>query len=727
MADAEVHPDAKMAPKDKARRHRRLSSKMRAWDPARRMKECIPRLCLAEDGQLEHLAKIFPAGGNAALQAMTNLMQSGVVDIITWQPDSSKPEVVCAASGAADDRVDLMTPVAMPPTAGCTLFDTEQVTAQVIEQLRDSVAQATRMSIRGSEEPLVDLAAKCPLQVCVLVQRIRFTKMYPKAVREGRSIKTLITELESLQNDLTLKRREEVREATTLEVLILVVIEQINLLKKMAQEKEQAMQAEMWKKGLQVKYDATAETEDASADTVELKFDGEEAVVGNEFCGGPIMVTTEFTHLLRGAYINTMKQEEPQKRVLTLCGPPGAGKERLMKDVGRLMGTLPTAIRAFDSTPTDTAWWERRIKAAGESSGGRFAPFIVSQADRLSDDTIRVILEAASQNQVSLCFTVVPGERAQAMKNSVLKGFTFVTMPEPEMTTIAEGLLSSQGLVTSSFGVGAASLTETEGKRPGLPVELCALLEHMSTSCTKQQHYDFGTRTLAQLCGQIGDEVMEKNYKDEKSTLQTVIAVVQRCLLPRLLPEDIEQLKAGMASIFGFSLDLPEMPPDKRFQRTVEYVRDITKLEPDCMVLPLTEADKEEFMIEFNKGLNLDGATKVLLDGKLCDYTAEQLLGSMPKPGEPATDGLLVTELRKAMDMPNDDEHKVWVVIETGDISMDKWESIFELLNDSGRLNLASGEQLRLADYLRYMFVLPGAGTTDPNVFARSAVIWTNP
>jgi len=98
----------------------------------------------------------------------------------------------------------------------------------------------------------------------------------------------------------------------------------------------------------------------------------------------------------------------------------------------------------------------------------------------------------------------------------------------------------------------------------------------------------------------------------------------------------------------------------------------------------------------------------------------------MPKKGEPVKDGLLVKTLRDAMDMPNDDEHKVWVIMKTGDISMDKWECLFELLNDSGCLNLPTGEQLRLSEWLRYMFILPNAGKTDRSVFARSAVIWAS-
>merc|ERR1719253_1327991 len=138
------------------------------------------------------------------------------------------------------------------------------------------------------------------------------------------------------------------------------------------------------------------------------------------------------------------------------------------------------------------------------------------------------------------------------------------------------------------------------------------------------------------------------------------------------------------------------------------------------MVQPVPPCDEEAFFAEFCKGLNANGASMVRVPGKLSDFSKEELLGTMPKTGEPVKDGLLVTTLREAMDQPNDSERHIWVVMMTGDMSAKHWECLFELLNDSGCLKLATGEQLRLSEWLRFLFVMPGHGDTPTDTFSRS-------
>jgi hypothetical protein len=188
-------------------------------------------------------------------------------------------------------------------------------------------------------------------------------------------------------------------------------------------------------------------------------------------------------------------------------------------------------------------------------------------------------------------------------------------------------------------------------------------------------------------------------------------------------------LKTLLSDLFGYDMSVPDpaATPSKRFARVVDYILDITKVQPDSMVLPVPPDDEETFFAEFCKGLNADGASMVRVPGKLSDLSKEELLGTMPKKGEPVKDGLLVTTLREAMDQPNDTERHVWVVMMTGDMSAKHWECLFELLNDSGCLKLATGEQLRLSEWLRFLFVMPGHGDTLTDTFSRSAVVYANP
>jgi len=98
----------------------------------------------------------------------------------------------------------------------------------------------------------------------------------------------------------------------------------------------------------------------------------------------------------------------------------------------------------------------------------------------------------------------------------------------------------------------------------------------------------------------------------------------------------------------------------------------------------------------------------------------------MPKKDEKITDGILVDVLRKAM-ADHEEDQTVWVAIMTGKCTPETWECLHELLNDSGCLNLATGEQVRLTGNIRFLFVLPGAGDTPQDTFSRSAVVYTDP
>merc|ERR1719506_193023 len=123
----------------------------------------------------------------------------------------------------------------------------------------------------------------------------------------------------------------------------------------------------------------------------------------------------------------------------------------------------------------------------------------------------------------------------------------------------------------------------------------------------------------------------------------------------------------------------------------------------------------------------------ITMPGKLEDYSGEDLFGTIPDKAEDLKDGILVETLRKAMqDHPAEAvggslPSTIWVAIMTGKCSPEKWECCFEILNDSGCLNLVTGEQLRLAPNLRFLFVMPDAGDTPTDVFSRSAVVWTDP
>lgn len=337
------------------------------------------------------------------------------------------------------------------------------------------------------------------------------------------------------------------------------------------------------------------------------------------------------------------------------------------------------------------------------------APVILSNADRASAKALEVALDTADSLGIALCLTMTPGDNTDKLTGGLLAGSPVIRMPDPEMETIAAGLLASEGL------------KEAES----LAAPLAKFLKTCESECSKQPHYDFGTRTLHQLCTQTGAEIRERaGGQEEKKVLVTVF---ERCIMPKLTSEDMAKVQALITDIFKITpTPIPAVTAENRWPNVVKNIATITMVEPDCMVLPVQEADESEFFKSFSRSLNAEGAVMARMKGKLSDYTPEELLGTMPRAGEEVKEGVLVELLRRAMD-DNEDSKRVWIVVMAGSVTAAIWESLYELLNDTGCINLATGEQLRLKPNLRYLFVMPAAGGTTQDTFSRSAIVYTNP
>jgi len=729
---------------------RRSSSKLKMLPPSERMLLQLPRLGLASEAQLEHLDKLMPAGGVNAIQALLNLMDSGVIDVLIWARESWVGDSVGSVTGVDADKLDLMKPVAMPPTGGCNLMYTEGVLEQMLSQLRDSVfAMSDKYAamIFNAKDPMVDEPIEkvvhgtedtVPRQVMMLIQRLSFTRVVQRCVREKRQLATVQRALLATKTALAEPMMDrEVPECKRANLVALqqVIHEQFQVVKILAdQEKKQADDLErVWKEQVRFYYDDKEQK-------IEMKMvtsGSEEKVIliGNEYSPPRMLITTEFTHTLRWTYLETMDpattREQGQGRVLVLIGTSGCGKTGMLANLGQLLGTLPTIIRASEEMESGEAgkkWWKRRLTAAELTGGGPWAPVIISQAHRAPEESLKIAVEEAEKLGLALCLTMTSGPQADKLckGEGLFAGSTHITVPASAMPVIASGQMAAEGLLKSDE----------------LAVSLGSIMETLANECSKQPHYDFGPRTLMQICTQIGYD-RRKNTEEK----DTVAMVVERCLLPRLAKEDVSILQktikanlgldkrmnsastspAGEAALTDPKPSDPKFPEACRLYSVVESIHSITKHEPDVMVLPVPPEGEAAFFESFCKMLNRNAATMVKLDKYLSDYTPEMLMGTMPRPGQDVQDGVLVKLLRKAMDDHVDPGQAIWIVMNTGKCSPEIWECLHELLDDSGRLNLPTGEQLRLVPNLRFLFVMPEAGITPQDTFSRSAVVYTDP
>jgi len=679
----------------------------------------LPRVGLANEEQLSHLATLYPEGGVKAIQALMNLMNSGVRDCLIWNRESWVGDSVGSVTGVDGDKLDLLAPIAMPPTGGCNLMYTEGVLENMISQLRDSVSDISKKSAI-STEPLEALARELPRQVVILVQRLRFTKEVTRCIRENRQLSTVTraqTEIKKTLADVLISTKDEENVEgfhANLVALQQVLHEQfqvVNLLLA-AKPDDQATREAIWREQVRVSYDDKEEK-------IELKFFDKVITIGNEYCPPRMLITTEFTHTLRWAYLDKMHTTEPGLQIFVLKGRPGSGKNGMLLDIGALLGTLPTVIRADESSTTDGHWWTRRFTAAEKTGGGHLAPVIISQAHRAPVDALEVAMRCAEELNLHLCMTMHDGPEAEALTRGILAGCTVITVPETDMKVIAAGQLAAEGLHASDE----------------LGAQVGNLMEALRDRCSKQPHYDFGPRSLMQICSQIG---YDRNKRTEEK--DTVAMVIERCLLPKLVRDDVPILQELIKE--KFKIDKKMVSPGKsdvgttaghsgeaaRWYAVAEDISNITKHEPDCMVLPVPENKEDAFFEAFCKMLNRNGSALVHLEKRLSEVTGEDLFGTMPRKGEEVKDGMLVKLLRKAMEDHEHDPHQlVWVAMKTGKCSPETWEALHELLDDRHVLNLKTGEQIRLNHQLRFLFVMPDAGDTPQDTFSRSAVVHTDP
>jgi len=679
----------------------------------------LPRVGLASEAQLEHLAKLYPEGGVKAIQALLNMMSSGVVDCLIWNRESWVGDSVGSVTGVDGDKLDLKSPIAMPPTGGCNLMYTEGVLENMIGQLRESVSDISK-KYATSTEPIEQLTKELPRQVVMLVQRLRFTTEVQRCLRENRQLSTVTraqTEIKKkLAEQLLNTKGEENQEGfhSNLVALQQVLHEQFQVLKLLADAKpdDQATREAIWQEQIRFNYDDKEEK-------MELKFFDKVITLGNEYAPPRMLITTEFTHTLRWAYLDKMHTTEPGMQIFVLKGLPGSGKTGMLTNLGQLLGTLPTIIRASEGISKDENWWTRRFTAAEATGGGKLAPVIISQAHRAPVDALEVALKSAEALDLHLCLTMTDGPEAEILTKGILAGCVTITVPESDMKVIAAGQIAAEGLLSSDE----------------LAVHVGNIMEALRDQCSSQLHYDFGPRTLMQICAQIG---YDRNKRTEEK--DTVAMVVERCLLPKLVRKDVPILQKLISEKFKLERKMTSAGVSDvgtaagcsgegaRWYAVAESISNITKHEPDCMVLPVPPEAEEPFFEAFCKMLNRHGSALVRLEKSLCEMTGEELLGTMPRAGEEVTDGALVKLLRKAMeDHEHDTQSLVWVAMKTGKCSADTWEALHELLNDTHCLNLPTGEQLRLTENLRFLFVMPEAGNTPQDTFSRSAVVYTDP
>jgi ABC-type cobalamin/Fe3+-siderophores transport system ATPase subunit len=702
----------------------RKPSKLRAMPVVERMLTVLPRIGLASDGQLEHVASVYPEGGQRAMQALMNMMACGVKDCVSWSRDCWQPDAVGRITGSEDDNLDLNEAIPLPPTAGSTLVNTELCLETMFNRVRQSLHQVIHEAMgahtTSTPESVLELVSSTlPRQVILLLRRVRFTLEVEHCVRERRQIGTVMRPYATIQAALGERQIQKdlpEKEAATLMALQTLLHEQQMVMQKLMEHKEADTLDTLWKEQARF-YHRTPECRDATPFT-ELVIDDLTAPIGYEYDASPMMITTEFTQTLRWAYLYEMLDASVEsKRVLVLVGPPASGKMGMLHNMGQLLGTQSTTIRCSETTPSDDEWWRRQLTAVKKTSGGRMAPLILARAHTAPEAALQTAVSVASEHDIALCLTMSPGPAANSRCAGVLAGLTTITMPPIDLEALAVGQLAAEGVPQSAE----------------LAKELATILATLDRDGSKQLHYDFGPRTLMQLCTQIGVD-----RRPSIPDAVTILTVVQRCLAPKLIPADLQMLKQliidqGWKKEKDFKegeLTPASLRKDGRWYNIAEEIGSITKIEPDCFVLPVPPANEAAFFEDFCKYLNRNTYSLVRVPGTLSEMTPEQLLGTMPRKGEEVQDGLLISILRQAMEDHPDENEMVWIAMMTGPCNPSVnflWEALHELLNDSGCISLSTGEQLRLASNLRFLFIMPEAGATDVDTFSRTAVVYSDP
>ncbi|PNF33091.1 Dynein heavy chain 10, axonemal [Cryptotermes secundus] len=332
--------------------------------------------------------------------------------------------------------------------------------------------------------------------------------------------------------------------------------------------------------------------------------------------------------------------------------------------------------------------------------------------------------ETALDRKVGIFVTMNPGNAGRTeLPESVKSLFRPAVCTAPDLEVICLTILFSEGFSQAKV----------------LAKKITVLYKLTQEQLSKQNHYDFGLRTLKAVLVMAGE--LKRDSPDLPENV-VLMRALRDMTLPKFVPEDVPLFLGLIRDLFP-GLECPRASyPD--FNAAVEaalaeegyvvlpaQVGRVMQLYETMMtrhsavIVGPTGGGKTvviETLVKAQTSLGL--ATKLfVLNPKACSVT--ELYGALHPITRDWTDGLLSCIFRD-INRPTDKMERRYVLFD-GDVDPLWTENMNSVMDDNKILTLANGERIRLLDHCALLFEAGSLQYASPATVSRAGVVYVEP
>eukprot|EP01012_Entosiphon_sulcatum_P041182 TRINITY_DN5499_c0_g1_i1.p1 TRINITY_DN5499_c0_g1~~TRINITY_DN5499_c0_g1_i1.p1 ORF type:complete len:4402 (-),score=749.29 TRINITY_DN5499_c0_g1_i1:60-13265(-) len=471
---------------------------------------------------------------------------------------------------------------------------------------------------------------------------------------------------------------------------------------------------------------------------------------GYEYLGGSTrLVVTPLTERVDMTLINALHLRLGGMP----AGPAGTGKTESIKDLAK---ALARHVYVYNCSEGITASMTNKLFTGLVQSGAwccldefnrigiEVLSVIGSQMMTIREAMLAhrttVILDGRESPLVASCgifATINPGYPGRTeLPNNVWSMFRPIALTLPDYRQIVEVMLLSAGFQQA----------HTFSRK------IVQFFRVASQQVRPQDHYDWGLRAIKVVLRTAADRRVENPGADES---QLIVGSIREAVFPKLLACDIPLLEDITRDLFPelgqlaaspaeelhsqilSCINVRKLAPQPEFVRRVENLQDLLQSRHGVLIVGPPGSGKTtcrqvlantlSTLRIAKRGVGLGVADQARVQDVVADsinpksVTYAQLFGTFdPATGE-WRDGVLPAALRRRL-KEGGASHK-WVVLD-GPVEPQWIESLNSVLDDSKTLCLDSGERMRIAPQMRFIFETDGLTASSPATVSRLAVLY---
>uniref|UniRef100_A0A7S4DG85 AAA+ ATPase domain-containing protein n=1 Tax=Lotharella globosa TaxID=91324 RepID=A0A7S4DG85_9EUKA len=654
----------------------------------------------------------------------------------------TKKNVIVAMNSAAGEEVKFKDPV--DPTKGAARGNVEVWLGMVETQMKDSVRALMGEGVQDYSKPSRKKWIQSKIQqVVLMVDQLYWTQEVEQAVQKGvpglrkyleKADKELLEIVELVRGKLAKKTRKCLGSLTILNVHGRDVVEE------MIENKVEDVNQFEWLAQMRYYWEKDGDEEGV------MKVRQINATIryGYEYLGNAgRLVITQLTdrcyRTLMGA-IHLHLGGAPE-------GPAGTGKTETVKDLSKSLAIQCVVFNCSDSITVESM--ARMFK--GLASTGAWACF--DEFNRIDIEVLSVvgqqlatIQRAVNEGKDVFAFedvaalplkhtctpfiTMNPGYAGRTELPDNLKVlFRTVAMMIPDYARIAEIMLYSMGYADAVPN----------------SVKLVACLQLCSEQLSSQFHYDFGMRTVKAILVAAGN--LKRRHPDAPEE-KLCLSAIMDCNLPKFTVEDIplfigitKDLFPGVSAQEGDYKTMIEkieivceemnLQPEDGFIKKIIQLYETVMVRHGLMVVGDTYAGKSSNIKVLQAAMTMMAEEKIpsfnpvdLICLNPKSITSGQLYGSYDKQTMEWNDGIVPGLVRNCV--ADERERRKWVCFD-GPVDALWIEDMNTVLDDNKKLCLASGEIIKLSDWMTMMFEVEDLSVASPATISRVGMVFMEP